>query len=280
MLYDTTAFLFLERDLFFRMRKGLNKQHASLSASDHSRILECFAMHKKGRLQTKTVIQRVRKWLAQAPDLWVRFYRMVEPNAKRTIPVVTRQGPFGSLTAELIQHHVLPLLSYPCAGRLASVCKWARECVDLECLVDKRVRFENMLPGRLEALNSSLRIWTIEDEPVTMNVVTQDLKILGIVYAGRNYLCRDMSIFDRLETKHAVHDVDFSFTDLLGRLLRAADVSAFRIWAKCSSITHHTLHLEIGVYGDVSPVRSKHQGGDAVFKFSLELYPSTNWGPV
>ena len=251
---------------------GARMHHTDREARD---LLE---KYRRGKLQIKTVVHRIRALVVTPyPDLWVRFCKVAPVPQHMWLPRPQVDGTLSpgkfSMSAELLTQHVLPALSYPSVGRLASTCKWMRARVGPHGLADAMERYTARTHGRFQVQAGTIRLHTIDEEPIILHMVGNDIP--GLEFAGRNFIgslrLDYNSVIDRQwPERQFPHTTDMPFRSLFQTILEHSDV---KIWAKTKPGDRDRLLLYLYAHGDA--MRDKN----AVYMVMVEFAPST-WGPV
>ena len=161
-----------------------------------------------------------------------------------------------------------PFLSYPAAGRLAGTCKWMRQCLGPAQLSDA---LERHRARGYQTRQRTVRLWTIDDQPIVLHAISDNLQTPGMELGGRTFLGTP-----RLDARSSIEDrwpeftherrVDRGFHQLFSRLL---DDEPVRVYARIAPgfDTAVLLHLHA------------HEEGHTVLKLTVEFFPCA-WGPV
>ena len=243
---------------------------------DHRKIVGEIQKYQESKTQLKTLVGRLHPFAPRFPDVWIRFCRMVPPSdlpkyaILQPIPVPTAAGPFP-LSAELIQGQVLPFLSYPSMGRLARTCKWMRLCVGPTQLADAMERFRSRAYDRFTVQGDTVRLWTIDEQPIILHIVTSNLERAGLEFKGEFYLASSSRCYVHTRWPEFMHErpMDKEFQELFRHLIANEDITI------CAKTEHWYRRIILHLYAH-GPVFlcEKHK----VLKFTVEFLWSA-WGP-
>jgi hypothetical protein len=223
--------------------------------------------HKEGKLKASTLVQRGSKFLAQFPDLQLRFWRfMSDPRAcvpDSLVPVATT-GKFKPLDSHLVLQHIVHILPYPTAARLAQCCKWLRQIIDTRLLVDLRQRFEHRM--KLTGGGAPLRLVTTDDKPLALHVLRED-RLIGLEYEGVHYTLSPHDVCDSDQRFRIIGSWSrtFSRTKLYQLLDQIAKVPATQpldlcMWATLTPLDATSLCIEITAHGEFGLISRKDKG--------------------
>jgi len=180
-------------------------------------------------IDLQELIHRVHGIVSDSPDLWHRFCKLVPayqmpseliPHDPRPPPTAAPVGRF-TISVEILRSHVLPYLSYPSAGRLASTCTFMRACVGPKQLANAVESYMARTYGRFEHFEDrSVKLWTIDEQPVVLHREYTDLLFLGMDFAGRTFVADSSMRFDAFVQERwpffeCQKITRFSFTDMV-----------------------------------------------------------------
>jgi hypothetical protein len=241
---------------------------------------------REKKINSATLTKRGNAFLAQFPDLQVRFWRLMsdprafvyDPPRKQT----AMTGAFAPLEPHLVWQHILHGLSHPAAARVASCCKWLSRMVTPRLLVNLRQRWENRLPTPVVGGNAPLRLRTVDDQEVTLYIIDDVTRLLGLGYAGRYYVLDMNSVQDPLRTTwRSECRLVLSLFQLLNNIAKAppGEPLDLRMWAKIAPLALNRVSLEITAHGQLDPIARMHGDDGAKFKFFARGLP-VGWGPL
>jgi hypothetical protein len=130
-------------------RGALGEFWASV-ANHQNRTLK--ATHQNGTLKANRFIANVHALTRPFPDLWIRFCRVSAAAPGSAVPVIPRRlvpvapvvpmglvvtvGQVFHFSKEMFRQSVLPMLTYPAIGRLASTRKAWKRILCPHCFAD------------------------------------------------------------------------------------------------------------------------------------------------
>jgi hypothetical protein len=247
--------------------------------------------HKAKRIKDSTLIRKGTSFLAQFPDLRLRFWRiMADPRGggrdKPTTTTIT--GKFAPLGSDVISGHVLQTLSYPTAGRLATTCKWLRNMITPRLLVDLRHSYETLrLCAPVMGGSAPLRLVTVDGQPMGLHIVCSRLGLMFMEHKGRHYALESPSfntrdyLWHRRLTWRTSTDAELTLFGLLRAIGDAPpeEIPDFYVWAKLKFDDEASVSIDVCAYGGFDLLTRTHEGEGVKHWFSARGF-RVNWGPV
>jgi hypothetical protein len=245
--------------------------------------------YRENKIKESTLIKRGSSFLAQFPDLQVRFWHLMEdPRAtmKDQPNKTVMTGAFAPLEPFLVWSNILHLLSHIEAARMAGCCKWLRRMVTPRLLVSLRQPWEDSLPvtvvGGDVGRSRPLRLKTTTGQEATLYIIDRTTRLLGMGYEGKYYILNTDSVQDSLRVTWTdeFHTL-LSLFQLLDSIRRApADEPLdLRMWAKIAPLSAVTVSVEITAHGDVDPIKLTLNDDGMKYKFfsrGIRVF----WGPM